>query len=314
MWGKTAYLLLFIFVILIVLPVVLIKGILWKEKEAAIILKVYHHHQDKIVLLELEDYLRGVVAAEMPAKYHPQALKAQAVAARTYTLQKLPAYGGTGSQAYPGADLSTDFRYCQAWLSQKEMKARWGFVAFFYYWARINNAVEETKGEVLSYQGDLIEAVYHANSGGYTENARDVWGGEKPYLISVESPYDQESKNYQSTFYIALQDVLSKLQIATQDSQWQLAISKTNDTGLVLEAEIAGQAFSGKELREKLGLPSAKFTVTQQGDILAFQVLGKGHGVGMSQDGANGLAQLGYNYQEILQHYYPNTIISRLKK
>lgn len=202
MWRKIFLFILFIFIILILIPLFLIKGVIPGKKEQHLVLNIYDHRRDKIIRMELEDYIRGVLAAEMPALYHQEALKAQAVAARTYALKQLPGYGGSGSRKYKGADLSTDFTDCQAYLSEAGMKERWGFYSF-YYWSRINRAVEDTKGQVLLYNNKLIDAVYHANSGGITENAVYVWGKEVPYLQSVESPYDKDKeRNYHSVFLL----------------------------------------------------------------------------------------------------------------
>ncbi|MFW6016324.1 MAG: SpoIID/LytB domain-containing protein, partial [bacterium] len=157
-------------------------------------------------------YLKGVVAAEMPARYHMEALKAQAVAARTYTLKQLPAYGGRGSKNHPEADISTDFRYNQAWLSEEEMKEKWGFLSFFYFWLRISRSVEETAGRVIVYENKIIDAVYHSNSGGRTEDASSVWGEKIPYLISVDSPYDKENeRNYQHNLSFSIEEFDERL-------------------------------------------------------------------------------------------------------
>lgn len=264
--------------------------------------------------MELDDYLRGVLAAEMPALYHQEALKAQAVAARTYTLKQLPRYGGSGSQKYKGADVSTDFADCQAFLSENEMREKWGFVSFFYYWARINRAVEETRGQILLYNGKIIDAVYHANSGGMTEDARYVWGSDTAYLKSIESPFDVENeKSFKSTFYFAMNEIKEKLGIQQTSPDDNIHIVKRSSSGRVLELNIAGQSFTGIQVREKLSLPSTKFEISSEGNIYTFTCYGKGHGVGMSQDGANGLAKNGYNYQQILKHYYKNVELRKIK-
>lgn len=314
MLGKTGYLILITFVVLIIIPVILINGLFWSTEKEELLIDVYNHKQDKIVTMELDDYLRGVVAAEMPALYHIEALKAQAVAARTYTIKQLPQFGGAGSQSHPGADISTDYRDSQAWLAESDMKEKWGFVAFFYYWARINRAVEETSGEIILYDNKPIDAVYHANSGGITEEAVNVWGNSVPYLVSVKSPTDLESeKNYKHTLYFASLDIIKALGLKeTSISQFQLL--KKSASGRILEARIGGQILTGHEIREKLGLPSTKFEVTRNGDIFTFTVYGKGHGVGMSQDGANGLAKKGYNYRQILHHYYQGSELGTIEQ
>lgn len=315
LWGKTALFLLLIFLILILIPVLLVNGLFWQNDSQELLLKVYNHNTNKMVTMELEEYLRGVLAAEMPAIYHMEALKAQAVAARTYTLKQLPRFGGLGSQKYQGADLSTDFTDCQAYLSETEMKDKWGFISFFYYWARINRAVEETKGQVLLYNGQFIDAVYHANSGGMTEDAEYVWGWDTPYLKSIESPYDSENeKSYKSVLNFSM-DELKKVFILDDDKDYRdsiVEVSKTSPSGRVLEFRIGNRAFSGFELREKLFLPSSKFNISVDGDIYTFTCYGKGHGVGMSQDGANGFAKNGYKYQQILYHYYNNVEMKKI--
>ncbi|MFP4016870.1 MAG: stage II sporulation protein D [Halanaerobiales bacterium] len=278
------------------------------------LLKVYDHRANRIVTMELDAYLRGVLAAEMPALYHIEALKAQAVAARTYTLKQLPRYGGPGSLKYQGADLSTDFTDCQAFWSESEMKERWGFIAFFYNWSRINRAVEETQGQVLTYNDKIIDAVYHANSGGITEDARYVWGRDTAYLRSTESPYDIENeKSYKSTFYFSLDELREKLAINHTGNIAKVDIVKKSDSGRVLEVNIAGMQFSGLEIREKLSLSSTKFEVYVEDNIYTFTCFGRGHGVGMSQDGANGLGKSGYNYKQILHHYYRGVELKKFR-
>ncbi len=322
MFGKTGYILIAIFVILILIPFILIQGPFWRRAGSPLLIKVYNHQQDEIVTMELEDYLRGVVAAEMPALYKLEALKAQAVAARTYTLRQLPEFGGQGSQEHPDADICTDYNHSQAWLSESEMKERWGFLPFFYYWARINKAVEETEEEVLFYEGELIDAVYHANSGGVTEDAVNVWGRKTPYLVSVISPYDKESeKNYLSSINLSLTEIIKKmgldgeegLDLSAEGSDEMIRIIESSKSGRVLEVMVGGEVFSGRELRQKLNLPSTMFEIKNQGELVSFTIYGKGHGVGMSQDGANGYAGRGLNYKEILEHYYPGTTLGRVR-
>ncbi len=292
----------------------LINGLFWSTDKEEILIDVYNHQENKIVTMELDDYLRGVVAAEMPALYHIEALKAQVVAARTYTIRQLPRFGGSGSKNHPGADISTDFRDNQAWLAESNMKERWGFIAFFYYWARINRAVEETQGEIILYNNKPIDAVYHANSGGITEEAVNVWGNSVPYLVSVKSPADKENKkNYKHTLYFASLDLIKALGLkGTRIKEFELL--KTSSSGRVLEVQSGEQFFTGREIREKLGLPSTKFAVTRNGDIFTYTVYGKGHGVGMSQDGANGLAKEGYNYRQILHYYYRGCELGTIEK
>jgi stage II sporulation protein D len=296
--NKSGYLLIFIFVILVIIPLFLVK----EKEESEFLIKVYNHKTDQVVIMELDDYVRGVVAAEMPACYDIEALKAQAVAVRTYTIKQIR----SGKAEYRGASLSTNWRECQAYLSEEEMKEKWGFLPFFYYWARINRVVEETRGEILLYQEAPIDAVYHANSGGITEDASYVWGNQTPYLKSVKSPHDQEQdNNFKKTYYFGLNELKEKLKLKQEIGTGDCKISRKNESGRVVELEIGNKSFSGIEFRQKLDLPSTRFEVTGlEGGILTLTVYGKGHGVGMSQDGANGMARHDYDYHEILKHYY----------
>lgn len=315
MWRKVLILSLFVFIILILLPA-LLTGVLFQrgeQKREVLLLKLYDHQRGEIMNIELEEYLRGVVAAEMPALYHMEALKAQAVVARTYTLKQLPRYGGPGSRKYPGADLSTDYTECQAFLTEAGMKEKWGSLFYFYYWYRINKAVESTRGQVMLYDGKLVDAVYHANAGGKTEDSLYVWGWDIPYLRSVESPYDREKeRNYLNRHSFSFAELRRIFNIADK-GEAILKVEGVSPSGRVLEMRVGDKSYTGREIREKLSLPSTKFHITVEDGNYIFTCYGKGHGVGMSQDGANGLAGQGYSYQEILKHYYQGVEIRTIK-
>lgn len=314
---KTAYyMIICIFIILIILPMLLLHGVFrGQDGDGSILLKVYKHQSDQIEKMLLDEYLRGVLAGEMPALYHMEALKAQAVAARTYTVKQLSAYGGAGCRENPAADISTDYRFNQAWLSENEMKEKWGFISYFYNWARINRAVEQTEGEVLVYNKKVIDAVYHANSGGQTEDSTFVWGEMHPYLQSVRSPYDQErSENYLNTFYFGADELRDKLGLNREDNSLFIEVTHRSSSGRVVELTAGNKKITGNDFRSLLCLTSNKFEISRTGDIFTIIVYGKGHGVGMSQDGADGYAKAGYDYRQILEHYYPGTEIGRLKK
>ncbi len=306
---KIAVVFIIILIIIIIIPFLILEGIIFFseiEEEDKIYLNVYQHKNDKIVTMELSEYLKGVVAAEMPAIYNMEALKAQAVAARTYALRQL----SSGNTRYPGADISTDFRYNQAWISKDEMKEKWGFIPFFYFYSRISAAVELTRFEVLLYNNKIIDAVYHSNSGGQTESSEDIWEEKKPYLRSVESPFDSGSeKNYRHRFEISYNVLEKRLGINAQNIT-NIKIIDYNEGGSVNTVRIADKIFEGREVRDKLGLPSAKFEFIVEDDKIICEVTGFGHGVGMSQDGANGFGKKGYNYREILKHYYTDVEIA----
>ena len=338
MLKKSLYYIIFIFLIIIIFPLLITRGFFFfsDEEEGSLLLKVYDTRKEKIVEMELETYLKGVVAAEMPAVYDLEALKAQAVAARTYALKQMPRYGGPGSSQHSEADISTDFRYNQAWISREQMKEKWGFIPFFYFWNRVSRVVENTRGEVVIYQGQLIDAVYHSNAGGITEDAQYVWGNKTPYLKSVKSPYDRESlKNYQYLFKIPITDFDKKLEtnlvnlvqpkkqedgineqktlINSSNEKKIFNIKERSESGRIISLKIAGKDFTGQEVRKKLSLPSNKFEFVIKEEYIETRVIGNGHGVGMSQAGANGLAKHGYNYIEIIEHYYTGVKIIEMK-
>ncbi|MFW6034626.1 MAG: stage II sporulation protein D [Halothermotrichaceae bacterium] len=306
MWNKTVFLILLLFIFIIIVPIIMVGSLFWNSNDQMLI-KVYNHQSDKIVVMQLEEYLRGVVAAEMPAAYSIEALKAQAVAARTYTLKQLPQFGGPGCQEHSEADISTDFKNNQAWLSKKDMQEKWGFTPYFYYWARVSGAVKQTRGEILLYNGRIIDAVYHANSGGFTENAVNVWGKKVPYLTTVKSSYDREASQ---NLYFGISQIIKKLNLNLNKADFKITIIEKSKSGRVLKMKIGKQLYSGTDIRQKLNLPSTKFDISSQSDIITFHIQGKGHGVGMSQDGANGMAKAGYTYHQILKHYYPGTKIT----
>lgn len=239
--------------------------------------------------MTLHDYLTGVLMGEMPASFSMEALKAQAVAARTYTLHRL-AGGGT---------LSDDSTVCQAFIPLENAPEKLGDD-----WedllAKLHDAVSETDGLVLTYQGQLISATYFSGSGGKTESAQAVWGSEIPYLVSVDSPGEEEISDYESTVTVPLTDFLSTLGI---DDPGVSSVSYTTGGG-VDTIVIGGSSFTGLELRKLFGLRSTRFSMTVTEDSVLFDVLGNGHRVGLSQCGAEAMAQSGSSFDEILCWYY----------
>ncbi|MDI6869780.1 MAG: stage II sporulation protein D [Bacillota bacterium] len=270
--------------------------------------------------LALEDYLVGVVAAEVPALFEPEALKAQAVAARTYTVRVMRKYGGMGCAEHPEADISTDPRRGQAWASSSELRRKWGFWPYFRLWRRVTRAVEETRGEILTYDGQPIAAVYSSTCGGRTENSEDVWGTYVPYLRSVPCSWDRESPRYSETRLFTRAELEQRLGVsleavpalAGKAGREPMVILETGVSGRVREAMVGGKRFSGVELRTKLDLRSTRFTWRQRGSGVEITTIGNGHGVGLCQYGANGLAKLGRSYREILSYYYPGTVLQKL--
>ena len=262
---------------------------------------------DAVEEMDLETYLRGVVRAEMPASFELEALKAQAVAARTYTLYKMEQ---GENPSHPEADLCGDFACCQAYRSEEDAAADWG-MATAAYENKIRRAVAETDGQVVLYEGAPVLAVFHSSSAGATQNAGDVWQNSLPYLQSVDSPERADAvPNYYSKVSFTLTDFKERFiaqyptaNLSGSPSNWFTNITQT-ENGAVRSLEVGGVALSGTDLRTLLGLRSTAFTIDFTDTEVVFSVTGYGHGVGMSQYGANVLAGEGWTCQEILEHYY----------
>ena len=263
----------------------------------------------EVVKMPLEKYLVGVVAAEMPASYEPEALKAQAVAARTYTLYKM---NNGGCTLHPGADICTDSTHCQAYLTDQEMKEIWdGDTDAFL--EKVQSAVFSTAGEVLYYNGEEIQVFYHACAGGQTENSENVYAKALPYLVSVQSEGEEEY----AKFYGQVSFSFDKFKTAMETFSPSIKIDDIGscigrinryDSGRVESIEIGNETFTGREIRGVFSLNSTNFTV-EISDKITFSTKGYGHGVGMSQTGANAMAKDGASYIDILTHYYTGVTI-----
>lgn len=282
------------------------------EKNEDKIISVYIKNEDKVEDMTMEDYITNVVCAEMPALFEKEALKAQAVAARTYTVSKIMANNTDEILAvHKNAQICTDSTHCQAYLSKQEAFEKWADDAKDFY-DKISSAVKETHGEIITYQNEPIRAVFHSSNSGRTENAKDVWGGEFPYLVSVESSGENLSPKYETeytTTYENFVNVFSKSYPDIDKSKFIDAITYT-DGGSVDYINIFGKNIKGTQIRNMFKLKSANFEIKKQDDIVIFTVHGYGHGVGMSQYGANYMATQGKNYREILANYYKDTTIS----
>lgn len=283
-------------------------------------IKVYLHQENKVVTMSLEDYLVGVVAAEMPAEFPPEALQAQAVAARTYSLKRLGS-NGVANPLHPSADLCDDHRHGQAWLSREELKNRWGTIRYYDYFYKVKKAVDETRGQVISYQGELIDPAYHASCGGRTENSEDVWKFQVPYLRSVPCPYDADPKPVQAASFDlsqvdrALGTSLGAAPVAAGASpSREIKVLEKTSTGRPKRLSIGSKQFPAAAVRDLLGLRSTNFTCKVEGDTMTFTTTGYGHGVGLCQYGAKGLAEHGYNYRTILGHYYSGVEVTQAYK
>lgn len=280
--------------------------------------RLYLHQKDKIKKIPLEEYLIGVVGAEMPAEFPVEALKAQAVAARTYAVKRMGT-GGVANPLHPGADLCDDHCHGQAWLSREELKERWGTLRYYSYFYKVKSAVDDTRGEVLTYQGQLIDPAYHAACGGKTENSEDVWKFQVPYLRSVPCPYEDDPQSVQ-TVSISLEQVdqalgttLAVLPVSTEKTAGSMKVLERTLSGRPKTLAIDGQQFPSVVVRELLGLRSTSFTWKLQDSNITFTTTGYGHGVGMCQYGAKGMAEHGYTYRNILGHYYSGVDITGMK-
>jgi stage II sporulation protein D len=274
------------------------------EKDA-IQVSVYLTGTGETVSLPLEAYVRGVIAAEMPPEFELEALKAQAIAARTYIIRRLRS--GDFSDLPEGADgaVVTDTVQHQAFATEEALRERWGWLHYSRNLDKMTRAVNETEGIILTYAGEPIDAVFFSASNGFTENSEDYWVSEIPYLRSVESPWDeQEAPNFERLASFSIQEMYERLGLAASSGEAEIEVLERSESGRVLKVSVAGKEFTGREMREKLGLASNDFTWEISGETILFTTKGFGHGVGMSQWGANGMAKEGKTAEEILRHYY----------
>lgn len=280
-----------------------------------------HHDRDVTLTIQngdtteqmtLERYLTGVVRGEMPASFEMEALRAQAAAERSYVYYQLAA---GRKDAHPDADFCTDHTCCSAYLSETAAREKWG--GDFAPWnTRVEQAVSDTDGQVVLYNGRPILAVFHSSSAGRTAAAGDVWSGDLPYLVSVDSPEGEETvPNYYSTVTFTAAEAKEKLLAAYPElklsgtpDRWFGAAAE-NGSGRVETVSVGGTDIEGTELRRIFGLRSACFTVAADSESVTFRVTGYGHGVGMSQYGANQLAREGKTWQEILEWYYTGATV-----
>lgn len=273
------------------------------EKDSAFSVEVLRTSSNQNETVPLEDYVTRVVASEMPADFELEALKAQALAARTYIVNYL-AHAGEEQQV-------TDTVQHQVYKDEQELKQAWGND---YQWKikKIKQAVAKTVGEIITYDGQPITPAFFSTSNGYTENAEDYWENSLPYLKSVASPWDEDSPKFLDQKTITLKEVEKALGVTISNTNATLPVTKT-ESNRVKTIEIGGKTFTGRDLREKLELRSTDFEVTAKNDYLIFTTKGYGHGVGMSQYGANGMAKEGKSYQEIISYYYQGTKVASIE-
>jgi stage II sporulation protein D len=275
------------------------------KKEGEI--SVYITETKETVILSKNEYMCGVVAAEMPAVYEDEALKAQAVCAYTYLCKKLEENNNTNY------DITDDYKTDQAYISKEKRKERWG-EKFSEYENKISAAVQAVENKIITYNGEIIFAAYHAISSGKTEKAVNIWGGDYPYLSTVDSIGDLLCKDYLSEVTFSVKDfeeILKKNGAEPNGKASEyLGQPLKSDVGTVLKMSICQKEFKGTEIRTMFELRSSNFDLIYNEETgFKFTVRGYGHGVGMSQYGANYMAQQGKTFEEIIKHYYGGTKI-----
>ncbi|WP_239984529.1 stage II sporulation protein D [Lentibacillus sediminis] len=251
----------------------------------------------------LEEYVARVVASEMPAEFEVEALKAQALAARTYIVNHKLYQDNSGE-----FDV-TDTTQHQVYKDEQQLRQTMD-EDYTEHMNKVKQAVAATKGEILTYNSAPITPAFFSTSNGYTENSEDYWQNELPYLRSVESPWDKQSPKFLDQQVVSLKEAEEALEIdLPDDGAVAMELTRT-ESQRVDQLKIAGSTFSGRDVRERLGLQSSDFTIEQKNDHLIFTTKGFGHGIGMSQYGANGMAKKGKTYKEIVKHYYQDVSIS----
>ncbi|WP_042354338.1 stage II sporulation protein D [Bacillus rubiinfantis] len=279
-------------------------------KDPAVEVAVFRSAKSTIEKVELEDYLVGVVASEMPADFNEEALKAQALAARTYIVNRLANKDQLG---VPKGATVTDTQLHQVYKNDAEQRRDWGKD---YTWKKkkVVTAVRETSGQILTYNNKPIDALFFSTSNGYTENSEEYWDGEIPYLRSVSSPWDKGTEKFISKTEIPVSQFEARLGVKLDSGGTIGKIIARTQGKRVAKVSFNGKILTGKEIREKLDLRSTDFSWQRQGDSIVITTKGFGHGVGMSQYGANGMAAEGKNYKDIVKHYYKGVQITSAER
>lgn len=255
--------------------------------------------------VNIDDYLCNVVSAEMPVDFEIEALKAQVIVARTYTIYKIL------NKKHENADICDDSTCCQAWISKEDRLARWEESKRENNWKKINDCVNSTKGKIITYNNQPINAFFHSNSGGVTEIPVNVWGGTGyPYLQSVETSGEDAYNQYASEVVFTQEELINKLKQKYSDisidfsNENEIKILEYTESTRVKTVKFGNHEISGVEARTLLGLKSTNFEITKDGDNIKFSVKGYGHGVGMSQTGADSMAKQGSTAEDIIKHFY----------
>lgn len=303
---KICFVLLFFMVVCFFISNLFCVGFNSGAQDEPVFIKLLLSETGEVVELSLDDYIKGVLIGEVPATYEDEAIKAQAIVARTYTLYKLY----NSSSAHDNADMCDDVNHCQAYMSKEYAFECWDDDEEELKWNKIENAVKSTSGMVIKYKGELINAFFHAHSGGMTEDVKFVWGREEiPYLKSVVS---EEGYDYADKVVYTKKDFWDILKNKYQDFDASLtnySIDELTSSGRIDKMTIGNKTLLGTEIRSLFGLRSTYFSLTEEGDNMVFTTKGYGHGVGMSQEGANYMALQGKKCEDIIKHYYTDVSI-----
>ena len=265
------------------------------------IITVYDHKTGGTTQMEMEDYVFHALSGEMFASYQPEALKAQACAIRTYVEYKIQ-HGGCSK--YEGADVCTDHTSCLAFSRDAEMEEKWG-EKYSEYAEKMRKAATDTQGEIITYEEETINALFFSNAAGHTDDVQNVFGGNLEYLKGVESYETPDSFKYEEVVSFTKDEFFAKLREKYPDiTEGEVEILSRDDSDRVQTVQIGLSELTGVEVRTALALNSANFTIVESGGDLVFDVKGYGHGVGLSQAGAEEMAKRGYDYKDILKHYY----------
>ena len=285
------------------------------DEASDIVFNVFNVSKGEVMEISGREYITHVVAAEMPASFSEEALKAQTVAAFTYALHRKN-LGEDYSGEHEGCELCTDSTHCKGYAEEERLRLLWGD-NYDAYMTKIQKAVNEVYGEYIAYEGKPISAVFHSLSSGVTESAVNIWGHEYPYLVSVDSSLDRSLEGYETKVTVdkdelkkIMSDYSDKCEFDKKPQNW-IGETVRSEAGTVLTIELCGVILSGGKARSLFSLRSANFTVEYSKDSFVFTVHGYGHGVGMSQYGANEMAKKGSTYKEILLHYYTGVTIEK---
>ncbi len=278
-------------------------------------ISLLHKKTGEVEQVNLEKYLCNVVSAEMPATFEQEALKAQAIVARTYTIYKIL------NKKHDNADICDDSTCCQAWISKDDRLAKWEENQRESNWQKICSAVNETSGKIITYENKPIDAFFHSNSGGITEVPVNVWGGTGyPYLQSVETSGENTYTQYASEVTLSQEELINKLKEKYSDisidftNSDDIKILEYTESTRVKTVKFGNHEISGVEARTLFGLKSTNFEISRDGNNIKFSVKGYGHGVGMSQTGADSMAKNGSRAEEIIKHFYTGVEITEVNK